>query len=166
MIKWLSSWVEEFGVDGFRIDTAKHVQADRWKELKTSASSSLAKWRQNNPTKPGADWTDNFWMTGEVWGHGLGRAGTYFDNGFDSLINFSFQSANMSDLEGLFSRYASELNGDLPNYNMLSYLSSHDKGLYNRGNLIQAGTALLLLPGGVQTFYGDETARPFGALRL
>lgn len=46
---------------------------------------------------------------------------------------------------------------------MLSYLSSHDKGLYNRGNLIQAGTALLLLPGGVQTFYGDETARPFGA---
>ncbi|WP_060862650.1 carbohydrate binding domain-containing protein [Paenibacillus riograndensis] len=161
MIKWLSSWVEEFGIDGFRIDTAKHVQIDRWKELKTSANNSLAKWRQNNPTKPGANWTDNFWMTGEVWGHGLGRS-TYFDNGFDSLINFSFQSANMSDLEGLFSRYASELNGDLPNYNMLSYLSSHDKGLYNRGNLIQAGTALLLLPGGVQTFYGDETARPFG----
>ncbi|WP_157771439.1 carbohydrate binding domain-containing protein, partial [Paenibacillus sonchi] len=161
MIKWLSSWVEEFGIDGFRIDTAKHVQIDRWKELKTSASSSLAKWRQNNPTKPGADWTDNFWMTGEVWGHGLGRS-NYFDNGFDSLINFSFQGSNMSDLEGLFSRYASELNGDLPNYNMLNYLSSHDKGLYNRGNLIQAGTALLLLPGGVQTFYGDETARPFG----
>lgn len=163
MIKWLSSWVEEFGIDGFRIDTAKHVQADKWKELKTSASSALTKWRQNNPTKPGADWTENFWMTGEVWGHGLGRTGTYFDNGFDSLINFSFQSANMSDLEGLFSRYASEFNGDLPNYNMISYLSSHDKGLYNRGNLVQAGTALLLLPGGVQTYYGDETARPFGA---
>ncbi|WP_052092075.1 alpha-amylase [Paenibacillus sp. FSL H7-0357] len=163
MIKWLSSWVEEFGVDGFRIDTAKHVQADKWKELKTSASSALAKWRQNNPSKPGADWTDNFWMTGEVWGQGLGRDSTYFDNGFDSLINFSFQGANMSDLEGLFSRYASELNGDLPNYNMLSYLSSHDKGLYTRGGLIQAGTALLLLPGGVQTYYGDETARPFGA---
>ncbi|RUT36321.1 alpha-amylase [Paenibacillus zeisoli] len=162
MIKWLSSWVEEFGVDGFRVDTAKHVQADRWKELKTSASSALAKWRQNNPTKPGANWTDNFWMTGEVYDKGLGRDGTYFDNGFDSLINFSFQNANKSDLEGLFSRYASEFNNDLPNYNMLSYISSHDRNLYNRAGLIDAGTALLLLPGAVQTFYGDETARPFG----
>lgn len=163
MTKWLSSWVEEFGIDGFRIDTAKHVTADKWKDLKVSASSALTKWRQNNPTKPGANWNDSFWMTGEVWGQGLGRDGTYFNNGFDSLINFSFQGSNMNDLEGIYSRYATELNGDLPNYNMLSYISSHDKGLYNRGNLIQAGTALLLLPGAVQTYYGDETGRPFGA---
>lgn len=163
MTNWLSSWVEEFGIDGFRVDTAKHVTADKWKDLKASASSALTKWRQNNPTKPGANWSDSFWMTGEVWGQGLGRDGTYFNNGFDSLINFSFQGANMSDLEGIFSRYASEFNNDLPNYNMLSYISSHDKGLYNRTNLIQAGTALLLLPGAVQTFYGDESGRPFGA---
>ncbi|MEK4513354.1 alpha-amylase [Paenibacillus sp. FSL K6-2524] len=164
MIKWLSSWVEEFGIDGFRIDTAKHVQADRWKDLKTSANSALTKWRQSNPTKPGANWTDSFWMTGEVFDQGLGRDTRYFDTGgFDSLINFSFKGSNMNDLEGTFSRYASEFNNDLPNYNMLSYISSHDKGLYSRDNLIQAGTALLLLPGGVQTFYGDESGRPFGA---
>ncbi|MGF7045892.1 glycosidase/chitodextrinase [Paenibacillus sp. DS2015] len=163
MTKWLSSWVEEFGIDGFRVDTAKHVGADVWKELKTSTNSALTKWRQNNPTKPGANWSDSFWMTGEVWGQGLGRDSTYFNNGFDSLINFSFQGANMSDLEGIFSRYAGELNNDLPNYNVLSYISSHDRGLYNRGSLIQAGTAMLLLPGGVQTFYGDESGRPFGA---
>ncbi|MBW7477848.1 starch-binding protein, partial [Paenibacillus oenotherae] len=162
MIKWLSSWVEEFGIDGFRADTAKHVQYDRWGALKTEASNALKKWRQNNPTKPGADWTDNFWMTGEVFDKGLGRDTNYFDNGFDSLINFSFQSANFSDLEGLFSRYATEFNGSAANYNMLSYISSHDKKLYARSNLIQAGTALLLAPGAVQTFYGDETARPVG----
>ncbi|WP_211296416.1 carbohydrate binding domain-containing protein [Paenibacillus donghaensis] len=163
MNKWLSSWVEEFGIDGFRIDTAKHVTVDKWKDLKTSANSALAKWRQNNPTKPGASWKDSFWMTGEVWGKGLGRDSNYFNNGFDSLINFTFQGANMNDLESTFSRYAAEFNNELPNYNMISYISSHDKGLYNRANLIQAGTALLLLPGAVQTFYGDETARPFGA---
>ncbi|MFX3636645.1 MAG: carbohydrate binding domain-containing protein [Candidatus Pristimantibacillus sp.] len=164
MIKWLSSWVEEFGIDGFRIDTAKHVTADKWKELKTSTSSALAKWRQNNPTKAGADWTDDFWMTGEVWGQGVGRDGTYFNNGFDSLINFAFQGANLNNLENTFAHYAGDFNNsNLANYNMLSYISSHDKGLYNRGNLIQAGTGLLLLPGGIQTFYGDESGRPFGA---
>lgn len=163
MIKWLSSWVEEFGIDGFRIDTAKHVSADRWDELKTSANIALTTWRQNNPEKPGADWNDSFWMTGEVWGQGLGRNNTYFDNGFDSLINFTFQGANLNDLESIYSHYAREFNSELSNYNMLSYISSHDRGLYNRGNLIQAGTALLLLPGGVQTFYGDESGRPFGA---
>ncbi|WP_236347683.1 starch-binding protein, partial [Paenibacillus plantiphilus] len=162
MIKWLSSWVEEFGIDGFRADTAKHVQYDRWGALKIEANNALAKWRQNNPTKPGADWNDGFWMTGEVFDKGLGRDGNYFDNGFDSLINFSFQGANFSDLEALFSRYATEFNGSAANYNMLSYISSHDKRLYSRSNLIQAGTAMLLLPGAVQTFYGDETARPVG----
>jgi alpha-amylase len=44
----------------------------------------------------------------------------------------------------------------------LSYLSSHDTKLYPRDRLIDAGSALLLAPGGVQIFYGDETARPAG----
>lgn len=159
--KWLTAWVEEFGIDGFRGDTAQHVEMDRWQELKNSSVAALQRWRQNNPNKPGADWTDKFWMTGEVFGHGLGKSG-YFDKGFDSLINFSFQGANMNSLESIFSNYASQINSD-PNFNMLSYISSHDTSLYNRGQLIQAGTALLLLPGGVQTYYGDESARPFGA---
>nr|MBP7546984.1 hypothetical protein [Corallincola sp.] len=32
--------------------------------------------------------------------------------------------------------------------------------LFARNKLIEAGTSLLLLPGAVQIFYGDETARP------
>ncbi|MNW40554.1 Alpha-amylase precursor [compost metagenome] len=159
--KWLTAWVEEFGIDGFRADTAKHVELDHWKELKVDTSAALQKWRQNNPTKPGANWTDNFWMTAEVFGHGLGKS-EYFNYGFDSVINFDFQKSNMNDMEGTFSRYASSINTD-PSFNMLSYISSHDSALFDRGQLIQAGTTLLLLPGGVQTFYGDETARPFGA---
>ncbi|GIP52815.1 hypothetical protein J42TS3_18500 [Paenibacillus vini] len=158
--KWLAAWVEEFGIDGFRADTAKHVDMNRWKQLKNESSAALERWRQNNPDKPGADWTDNFWMTGEVWGHGVGKS-EYFNNGFDSIINFSFQDANINSLEGIYSDYASKINSD-PNFNVLSYISSHDTRLYDRGRLIQAGTALLLLPGGVQTFYGDEAGRAFG----
>ncbi|WP_410771428.1 carbohydrate binding domain-containing protein [Fontibacillus sp. BL9] len=159
--KWLAAWVEEFGIDGFRADTAKHVELNRWKQLKNESSAALERWRQNNPGKPGADWTDNFWMTGEVWGHGVGKS-EYFNNGFDSIINFSFQDANINSLEGIYADYASKINSD-PNFNVLSYISSHDTRLYDRSRLIQAGTALLLLPGGVQTFYGDESARAFGA---
>jgi alpha-amylase len=41
-------------------------------------------------------------------------------------------------------------------------LSSHDTSLYERPRSIDAGSVLLLAPGGVQIFYGDETARPPG----
>ncbi|GIP09891.1 hypothetical protein J1TS5_20610 [Paenibacillus macerans] len=160
LVKWLAAWVEEFGIDGFRADTAKHVELNRWKQLKTEASAALHRWRQNNPDKPGAAWTEDFWMTGEVWGHGVGKS-EYFNYGFDSVINFSFQDSNINSLESIYADYAAKLNAN-PNFNVLSYISSHDTRLYDRGRLTQAGTALLLLPGGVQIFYGDETARPFG----
>lgn len=160
IIKWLAAWVEEFGIDGFRVDTAKHVDIWRWAQLKNEAGAALTKWRQNNPDKPGADWTDSFWMTGEVWGHGVGKS-EYFSNGFDSIINFAFQDVNKNSLEPVFSSYADSINSD-PDFNVLSYISSHDTYLYNRNDLIQAGTALLLLPGGVQIYYGDETGRPGG----
>jgi alpha-amylase len=45
---------------------------------------------------------------------------------------------------------------------MLNYISSHDTELFDRTHLIEAGTTLLLAPGGVQIFYGDEVARPPG----
>lgn len=158
--KWLSAWVREFGIDGFRVDTAKHVELSRWALLKREANAALQQWRQNNPSKPGASWTDDFWMTAEVWGHGVGKS-EYFSNGFDSVINFAFQNANFDSLESIYSQYAGALNTD-PDFNVLSYISSHDTKLYDRSSLLKAGTALLLAPGGVQIFYGDETARPFG----
>lgn len=88
-IKWLTDWVREYGVDGFRCDTAKHVEMAAWKSLQEQSDIALKEWRVNNPTKAGAKWTDDFWMTGEAWGHGAGRS-AYFDNGFESMVNFNF----------------------------------------------------------------------------
>jgi hypothetical protein len=45
--------------------------------------------------------------------------------------------------------------------NMLSYISSHDTGLHRPADMKNVGTMTLLLPGGVQIFYGDELARPY-----
>ena len=164
---WLAEWVEEYGVDGFRCDTAKHVEMDSWVKLKNKCVAALKKWRQNNPSAEGANWDEDFWMTGEHWGHGLGKDGYFTSGAFDSMINFSITGSVSSNpgglggpetMEGMYSKYAGDINSD-PNYNMLTYLSSHDTGLV-RQNLYWQGTAFQLLPGGIQIFYGDETSRP------
>ena len=160
VVKWLTDWVREYGVDGFRCDTAKHVEIDSWVELKKQAKVALNEWRQNNPTKPGAKWTDDFWMTGESWGHGVGKDYYWTSGAFDSMINFTFPKgfSSTSALEGTFAGYASQINSD-PEFNVLSYISSHDDCM-TRGDMISAGNGLLLTPGGAQIFYGDETNRP------
>ncbi|MDY3827498.1 MAG: alpha-amylase family glycosyl hydrolase [Clostridium sp.] len=158
--KWLTDWVREYGIDGFRCDTAKHVEQSVWKALKDEASVALKEWRQNNPNKPGAKWTDDFWMTGESWGwtYNEVQGSSYFSNGFNSMINFGFQGNEGKSGGSLISfqqEYADKINSC--NNNALSYISSHDKGLGQRSK--QAGTVLELSPGGVQVFYGDESGR-------
>lgn len=159
LIKWLTDWVRDYGVDGFRVDTAKHVNMAVWAELKRQSVAAYDEWKKANPDKLPDDQDLPFWMTGEVWGHGVGRS-AYFDNGFDSIINFDFpKAANLATIEGIYSAYAAAINSD-PTFNVLSYISSHDTALSNRAGLIDAGSALLMAPGAVQIYYGDETARP------
>ena len=112
-------------------------------------------------------------MTGEVFPHGVVKDEYYTEGNFDSLINFDFRSdarrisRDSAELEALYAEYASLINPD-PEFNVLSYISSHDTSLYfeTTGQDMElqyrAGTVLMLAPGGVQVFYGDETARPAG----
>lgn len=180
LVEWLTAWVREYGVDGFRADTAKHVELASWRRLKEEAHEALVEWRAANPDKrfPDSDYGDPskpFWMTGEVFPHGVVRD-AYFDNGFDSLINFDFAAAagaaldDISKIETTWAEYAQKINTD-PTFNVLSYISSHDTTLfferYATKDLAKqklAGTLLLLTPGAVQIFYGDENARTYGAL--
>ena len=162
--KWLGEWVETYGVDGFRCDTAKHVELASWKKLKTTCSSALKKWRQNNPTKDGAKWTDDFWMTGECWDYkSLGNGDYFTAGGFDSMINFGFSGSGVpgvSSINGVYQGYAEALNKESEaGHNVLTYISSHDSNLA-RGDLIYQGSAFQLMPGAIQIFYGDETNRP------
>jgi len=160
LVNWLSDWVREYGIDGFRADTVKHVEPAAWAELKTSATRALADWKARNPGKK----IDNepFWMVGEYWGQGPERSPLH-DSGFDALLNFDFQKQGSAFArpEALFASYSRLLAGQ-PGYNTLSYISSHDTELFDRTRLDLAGTALMLAPGGVQIFYGDESARAAG----
>ena len=159
LIKWLTDWVREFGVDGFRCDTVKHVEPEAWAQLKTEAVKALAEFKAQHPDRKVDDAA--FWMVGEYWGVGPAKHKlTGF--GFDAMINFDFQQqeGSFAKPEKLFRSYAKEQAGHP--VHMLNYLSSHDTELFERERLVEGGTALLLAPGGVQIFYGDETARPLG----
>lgn len=163
LVKWLSDWVREFGVDGFRCDTVKHVEPESWLALKREATAALAEWKKDNPRKKIDD--APFWMTGEVWGHGPERSG-WFDAGFDSMINFDFQSRAGQDwdaVDAVYRQYAGLLSQG-PRLDLLSYISSHDTHLFPRAQLRHGLSALMLAPGGVQLYYGDESGRPPGAV--
>lgn len=157
---WLSQWVRDYGIDGFRVDTAKHVELPAWQQLKTQASAALVEWKRANPDKA----LDNspFWMTGEAWGHGVMQS-DYYRHGFDAMINFDYQeqAAKAVDCLANMDLTWQQMADKLQDFNVLSYLSSHDTRLFREGG-DKAAELLLLAPGAVQIFYGDESARPFG----
>lgn len=163
IIHWLAAWVEEFGIDGFRCDTAKHVELSRWKQLKKACSDALKAWRSSSRADEYAKgWTEDFWMTGEAFGWQHGDTGYFSEGGFDSMINFAFNSSegssgrtpNTGDWE-YYSNFCNGSNGR----QVLNYVSSHDTGLHRPGDQKNVATMLLLCPGGAQIYYGDETSR-------
>jgi alpha-amylase len=83
------------------------------------------------------------------------------------LINFDFKYDADKDYEFTFVKYDQLLNGPLAGKSVLNYISSHDDGApfdKERKRAIEAGTKLLLTPGGVQIYYGDKTARDINVI--
>jgi len=170
LMKWHADWVRKFGFDGFRGDTAKHTEPEVWKDLKKVASEAYEDWKRANPSKRLGD--DKFFMTAEVYNYSIhhgkkfdmggGQTATFFANGFDSLINFNLPADAKGGYEQLFSSYSKALIGPLKGYSVLNYLSSHDDANPFdplRTRTFESATKLMLAPGAVQLYYGDETAR-------
>ena len=169
IIKWLTDYIADYGIDGYRGDTVKHTEADVWADFKTQCDYAFDTWKKNNPTKV----LDNnsFYTIAEVYNYGIiggqdfdfgDKKINYFKNGFNSMINFEFKWDAQKDYEFIFSKYSNKLNDDLKGYSVLNYLSSHDDGGPfdgNRTKTIESGTKLLLSPGLSQVYYGDESAR-------
>ena len=163
LVAWLTQWVRDYGIDGFRCDTVKHVEPASWAALEAAGVAALKAWKAEHAANKIDD--APFWLTGEFWGHGIERD-ALFDAGFDNMINFDFQeragaARKPEDLDRVFGEYAKALAAPA-RYNVLSYISSHDTQLFDRKRIVDGADALMLAPGGVQIFYGDETARPPG----
>lgn len=158
--KWLAAWVEEFGIDGFRCDTAKHVDKYRWGELKALCKTALANWRNSSRADEYAKgWDEEFWMTGEAFGWVKGEDSSWFSNGFDSMIDFTV--AKTSGMK-TYSPNLPSWENRMGDSQALLYISSHDTGLGRASNQVELGTSFVLMPGLIQIYYGDETSRAFG----
>ena len=169
IMKWLADYVEQYGIDGYRVDTVKHTNEDVWKDFQKVCQEAFDIYKRNNPSKV----LDNnlFFTVGEVYGYGISQKQNYhfsdkkvnyYQNGFKSLINFDFKGDANKSYEELFSNYSKLLHGDLHGKTVMNYLTSHDDGSpfdKDRKRTFEAGTKLLLAPGISQVYYGDETAR-------
>lgn len=169
IMKWLADYVEEFGIDGYRVDTVKHTNEDVWKDFQKVCQEAFDIYKKNNPSEV----LDNnpFFTVGEVYGYGISQKQiydfgdkrvNYYQNGFKSLINFDFKGDANKSYEDLFSNYSKILHSDLNGKTVMNYLTSHDDGWpfdKDRKKTYEAGTKLLLSPGISQVYYGDETAR-------
>ena len=169
IMKWLADYVEQYGIDGYRVDTVKHTNEDVWKDFQKVCQESFDIYKRKNPSKV----LDNnlFFTVGEVYGYGISQKQdynfgdkkvNYYQNGFKSLINFDFKGDANKSYEELFSNYSNLLHSDLNGKTVMNYLTSHDDGSpfdKDRKRTYEAGTKLLLAPGISQVYYGDESAR-------
>ena len=170
IMKWLTDYITDYGIDGYRCDTVKHTEESVWQEFKTECDYAFAEYKKSNQDKVLDD--NDFYLVGEVYNYGISggkffdfgdKKVNYYDDMFSQQINFEFKwNAKELQYETLFRKYDYKLNNDLKGYSVLNYLSSHDDGSPfdpNREKPFETATKLLLSPGASQVYYGDEMAR-------
>lgn len=158
-ISWLAAWVEEFGIDGFRCDVVENVDMYRWKQLDEACNTALSKWRKKHPQQLASGWHDRFWMTGDIWDSGIQYRPNCASAGFNSIVNFTFpKNGDLTTIGKTWQLYADSLNSR-DNWSTLSFLNNTYKRDVDINNMVNCGTTLLLSPGAIQIYYGDEVAR-------
>lgn len=170
IIKWLTDFIRDFGIDGFRADTVRHIEEQVWGQFKEECNAAFAQWKKENPELVLDD--TPFYTVGEVYDYDIISSGTeydfgdvkvnYYANGFDSMINFEFKKSANQDYESIFSVYSDSVNGKDSEIQILNYLTSHDDGTpfdKERNRTMETATKLMLSPGTAQIYYGDESAR-------
>ncbi|MER5465292.1 pullulanase-type alpha-1,6-glucosidase [Streptomyces sp. NPDC002668] len=163
-------WVRDFDIDGFRIDTVKHVDMDFWTQWATALDAYAAKRGR-----------DDFFMFGEVFAADTAITSPYVTRGrLDATLDFPFQGAarayasqgaSADQLAGVFGndyRYTSDKANA---YEQVTFLGNHDMGrigtflkqdnpkagdaeLLKRARL--ANELMFLSRGNPVIYYGDE----------
>jgi neopullulanase len=172
LIEVFGSWIDRFGVDGFRVDTAKHVNPEFWQAF-VPAMIERAK----------AGGIPNFHIFGEVYQDAM-EPGTLAVHtrvdGYPSVLDFAFRAAALrtlagSDGTGVWERlyFGDPLyeGGTDRARRLPTFVSNHDAGRFSMFvrrafpkasdqevlDRVALAHAMMLLLRGVPTIYsGDE----------
>ncbi|MER6833068.1 pullulanase-type alpha-1,6-glucosidase [Streptomyces cellulosae] len=170
MEKIYQRWVRDFDIDGFRIDTVKHVNMEFWTQWATALDAYAAKHGR-----------DDFFMFGEVFSSDTDVTAPYVTQGrLDATLDFPFQEAarTYASLSGSAKKLASVFGDDFKYttdkanaYEQVTFLGNHDMGrigtflkqdnpeasdaeLLRRAML--ANELMFLSRGNPVVYYGDE----------
>ncbi|MFK4850082.1 pullulanase-type alpha-1,6-glucosidase [Microbacterium sp. ZW T6_19] len=155
-------WVD-LGIDGFRIDTVKHVNFEFWEQFTTEVLDYAH-----------AKGNDDFFMFGEVYDADPVKLAPYVrDTDMNSVLDFTFQSSAVSyssgnSAKGLQSLFAGDdryTTADTSATALPTFLGNHDMGrvgsfLQNTDHAVQrdelAHDLMFLTRGQPVVYYGDE----------
>ncbi|WP_190221043.1 pullulanase-type alpha-1,6-glucosidase [Streptomyces griseosporeus] len=120
-------WVRDFDVDGFRIDTVKHVNMEFWTQWATALDAYAKKQGR-----------DGFFMFGEVYSADTSITSPYVTQGrLDATLDFPFQEAarQYASQGGSAKKLASVFGDDYKYttdkanaYEQVTFLGNHDMG--------------------------------------
>ncbi|MFG2236024.1 pullulanase-type alpha-1,6-glucosidase [Streptomyces sp. NPDC048723] len=129
MEKIYEKWVRDFDIDGFRIDTVKHVNTGFWTQWATALDTYAAKRGR-----------DDFFMFGEVYSADTAVTSPYVTRGkLDATLDFPLQDAirayasqgaaagRLASVLGDDYRYTS---GKANAYEQVTFLGNHDMGRF------------------------------------
>jgi alpha-amylase len=148
------------GLDGFRLDTVKHVEHDFWQAHRARSRAEL-----------GA----SFFLLGEVWGGAADVLDPWFVNDeMDAGFDFGFRGGCRGFVEGrgrtvAYAAYLKKRHKVRRGYHLAHYLSSHDEPLLlhelgNDLNGFKLCVALQMTSLGIPViYYGEEVGRRGGA---
>ena len=162
MEKITNFWLNNIGVDGFRVDAAKHLIEDGDKIENTPATHEWYKgfyteYKAQNPQA---------YTVGEVFGAGSSVIKSYTGDQLDQIFNFEMSSgfvnsANGGASSGITSAFKFAYQ-DMPDFNFATFLTNHDQtrsmSTFN-GNIDKAKIASFLMltsPGTPFIYYGEE----------
>ncbi|HEY6572185.1 MAG TPA: alpha-amylase family glycosyl hydrolase [Candidatus Eisenbacteria bacterium] len=147
------------GLDGFRLDTVKHVAHEFWREHRKRSRAELG---------------PDFFLVGEVWGGDASSLDPWFEQDeMDAGFDFSFQGSVLGFLLGrgrtvAFDRYLQSRDKVRRGHLLVPFLSSHDvTGALHQldGDKARFRLAALLeftSSGIPMIYYGEEVGRPGG----
>jgi len=129
MIDIFKGWITDYKMDGFRIDTTRHVNPNFWKQFLPAMKEHAA-----------AEGIPNFYMFGEVYDPDPAALARFTRvDGFDQVLDFGFQAAVFDVVSGKtgtdrFDRFldADSLYGEATKQGRTqpTFLGNHDMGRF------------------------------------